>query len=243
MGRDVRRVPLDFDWPQGEVWEGYLAPDRLREDDCSACEGGGYGPEARAVADTFYPHMIEWGNTEKANRLAWHDKLGQAEVDNLVAEGRLRQWVSDDSERGGSWQSVPRTAAEVNAQSRRGGVHDAINRMVLIQFRCERLGITTECPVCQGHGSIEKYPGQRAEAEAWEPTEPPKGEGWQMWETTSEGSPMSPVFATPEELADWLATSGASIFGSNTASREQWFKIITGEDFAHVTIAPGVIVM
>ena len=64
-----------------------------------------------------------------------------------------------------------------------------------------------------------------------------------MWETTSEGSPMSPVFATSEELAAWLADTGASIFGSATADKAQWLKIITGEDFAHVTIAPGVVVM
>ena len=26
MGRELRRVPLDFDWPQGKVWQGYLNP-------------------------------------------------------------------------------------------------------------------------------------------------------------------------------------------------------------------------
>jgi hypothetical protein len=55
----------------------------------------------------------------------------------------------------------------------------------------------------------------------------PAGEGWQMWETTSEGSPISPVFSTPEELATWLAASGASSFGHSTATREQWLRMIT----------------
>jgi hypothetical protein len=31
----------------------------------------------------------------------------------------------------------------------------------------------------------------------------PKGDGWQIWETVSEGSAITPVFATPEELAKW----------------------------------------
>ena len=35
--------------------------------------------------------------------------------------------------------------------------------------------------------------------------EPPKGVGYQCWETTSEGSPISPVFKTPVELYNWLA--------------------------------------
>ena len=86
------------------------------------------------------------------------------------------------------------------------------------------------------------YPGQRAEAEAWEPTDPPTGDGWQLWETTSEGSPSSPVFATAEALADWCET-GATVFGSHRAPRDQWLRIILGDDFAHVEIAPGVIVM
>lgn len=39
--------------------------------------------------------------------------------------------------------------------------------------------------------------------------EPPEGEGWQIWETVSEGSPTSPVFATREELIEHLMTKGA----------------------------------
>jgi hypothetical protein len=50
--------------------------------------------------------------------------------------------------------------------------------------------------------------------------------GWCMYETTSEGTPISPVFATPEELARWLADTGASSFGSSTATYEQWLATI-----------------
>ena len=56
--------------------------------------------------------------------------------------------------------------------------------------------------------------------------DPPAGEGWQMWETVSEGSPMSPVFATPEELAQWLADTGASALADRTATYDQWLKMI-----------------
>jgi hypothetical protein len=44
----------------------------------------------------------------------------------------------------------------------------------------------------------------------------------QMYETTSEGTPISPVMDTPENLARWLADNGASSFGSCTATYEQW---------------------
>jgi len=46
-----------------------------------------------------------------------------------------------------------------------------------------------------------------------------------MYEDTSEGTPISPAFATPEELARWLADNGASSFGSSTATYEQWLSM------------------
>ncbi len=49
-----------------------------------------------------------------------------------------------------------------------------------------------------------------------------------MYEDTSEGTPISPAFATPEELARWLADNGASSFGNSTASYEAWLRIARG---------------
>jgi hypothetical protein len=43
-----------------------------------------------------------------------------------------------------------------------------------------------------------------------------------MYETTSEGTPISPAFRTPEALARWLADTGASAFGNETATYEEW---------------------
>lgn len=43
-----------------------------------------------------------------------------------------------------------------------------------------------------------------------------------MYEDTSEGTPISPPFKTPEELARWLADNNASAFGGMTATYEQW---------------------
>jgi hypothetical protein len=49
-----------------------------------------------------------------------------------------------------------------------------------------------------------------------------------MYENTSEGTPISPAFETPEELARWLADNGASSFGSSTATYEQWLSVARG---------------
>jgi hypothetical protein len=46
-----------------------------------------------------------------------------------------------------------------------------------------------------------------------------------MYETTTEGTPISPAFETPEELAKWLYENEASAFGDSTASYEGWLRV------------------
>jgi hypothetical protein len=36
--------------------------------------------------------------------------------------------------------------------------------------------------------------------------DPPTGEGWQLWETVSEGSPITPVYSTAEGLIDHMCS-------------------------------------
>ena len=46
---------------------------------------------------------------------------------------------------------------------------------------------------------------EQAAYEAWTPTDPPTGEGFQLWENVSEGSPASPVFPTRDALVEWMS--------------------------------------
>ncbi len=48
---------------------------------------------------------------------------------------------------------------------------------------------------------------------------------YQMYESTSEGTPISPVMETLEELARWLADNGANTFASMTATYEEWLTV------------------
>ena len=52
----------------------------------------------------------------------------------------------------------------------------------------------------------------------------------QMYENTTEGTPISPVMETAEELAEWLNKNGATIFANFTISYEEWLAIINGEE-------------
>lgn len=118
MGRDLKRVALDFAWPIGMIWEGYIGPEDV---DCEACSGTG----------------------------------------------------------------------DIGAEP---------------------------CTECAGEGSHRN---------GWVRTDPPDGEGWQLWETTTEGSPQSPVFQTPEELCRWLVENGVSAFGKQQFGYEEWLDVVT----------------
>ncbi|MBI4142641.1 hypothetical protein HY480_02080 [Candidatus Uhrbacteria bacterium] len=100
----------------------------------------------------------------------------------------------------------------------------------MVKARAKRLGVFGECTVCRGRGTLPNPDKAiRRRHRAWKEYEPPTGAGYQLWETTSEGSPISPVFASAEELADWCAEH-ATIFGNEKTSRERWFKMLIGEE-------------
>ena len=51
---------------------------------------------------------------------------------------------------------------------------------------------------------------------------------YQMYENTSEGTPISPVFSTPEEVARYCADHKVSSFADMTATYEQWLAVARG---------------
>jgi hypothetical protein len=60
------------------------------------------------------------------------------------------------------------------------------------------------------HYPYEQYAGSRPTADSHMPDidVPEDRLGWCLYETVSEGTPVTPVFATAAELVDWLATKG-----------------------------------
>ncbi len=168
----------------------------------------------------------------------WCYSLTQDEVDTLCEEGRLNEWTSEWKETpdGMRWvrkEGVPNPTAEVvNEAMQHGMGHDAINCWICVRKRAERLGVYGKCEHCHGKGSVEKYPGQEAEAEAWEREPPPEGPWYQIWETVSEGSPVSPAFENPEDLARWMVAEGNDDSVTNGTSYESWLEFITEKQWA-----------
>ena len=97
------------------------------------------------------------------------------------------------------------------------------------------------CPTCNGEGRVypkvdppafelNRFPSYYANDDCY---------GWQIWETTSEGSPISPVCDSPASLARWLADNRASTFGRMTATYEQWLAMIVGPGSAPSAVVDG----
>lgn len=77
--------------------------------------------------------------------------------------------------------------------------------------------------------SFEDWSGTRPDSRDYMPDWPAERRThFMMYETTSEGTPISPAFATPGELARWLADTRASTFADMTATYEQWLPICQG---------------
>lgn len=239
MGRELKRVPLDFKWAIGQVWKGFLNPYDCIE--CKSCKGQGYNKETQKIADDWYD----------SNRTGarWCDKLTDVEVLALAKSGRLYDLLPNvcfDEERN-VWTTrgkdridcqppeIPSAETVNQFYSNRGfGGHDAINRMICVRARAQSLGVYGHCDYCEGEGVIWQSEEIKKLHEEWESFDPPTGDGFQLWSTTSEGEPMTPVFATLDELCEYCEREEVSVFGYDTATKERW-KEMLDDGFVHKT--------
>jgi hypothetical protein len=88
--------------------------------------------------------------------------------------------------------------------------------------------------------SYSEWAGERPDSNDYMPSFP-EGSAtyYMMYETTSEGTPISPPFETPEQLASWLYKTGASAFADQTASYESWLRVAKGGFACSAVISGG----
>ncbi len=275
MGRKLKRVALDFAWPQNQGWEGYLNPFNKHSVECPDCGGTGSSPTAQHLTNQWYgnapfepkdrgssPFAIDnptvrsraehnvatspgfYGSGERsieceAQRLAdhfnsaWSHHLNSDDVAALVEAGRLYDLTHTWTQNNGWEKKEPAclpSPEEVNVWSLSGIGHDSINQCIVVAAECKRLGISSGCAHCDGEGRTWSPLEGEKQADEWQPIEPPDGPGFQLWETVTEGAPVSPVFATAEELAHWLVAGvGYKLReNDNGTSYEQWLAFIKG---------------
>lgn len=194
MGREVRRVPVDWDWPVGKTWEGFLMPEALGLPKCGTCDGRGYRPTAQWIEGIVHLLLM----------------LGRADLRDLhpwLTGLPIRPPVPPDHEAAVAFTTGLAGRAPFGAMG-----HDAIDSHHALLAVVRAAGLPEDwalCPTCDGNGDV-GTPEQRAAVDAWERTPPPAGDGWQVWETVGEGSPITPVFPTAEALVEHLATVGTT---------------------------------
>lgn len=181
MGREIKRVAKDFNWPLKKVWNGYLNPWYKYNHQCQECRGSGYNKETKKIDEDWYAFdkndYIYLNNGKRYNNSAWQYHITQDEVEALIKNNRLMEFTHRLTKENG-WQKI-------------------------------------EPPI---------RPSAK-EVNDWAIYHP-------MWETTSEGSPLSPPLETPEELAQWLTNNNVRSFGSQVESYEIWLKFICGPKWA-----------
>jgi len=253
MGRTLKRVPLDFAWPIDKLWEGYLNPfgGQCPEEN-KTCFGGytAAGKWLESVCRLI--SLIAEDGAEPRRRGTWPhpylEEFSQAPRFDVPRDvhARIRE-IDDTTERMGELSAwLRRNPRELLPPTKEFTTFaEGLNEGLRIDAMCGSMvswriqksllkaaGVDSEkwgiCPICEGNADD---PAKRAEYEAWKPTEPPKGDGYQLWNTTTEGHPMSPVFASMDELCAWCADN-ATTFASFKASAEEWRQMLDA-DFVH----------
>jgi hypothetical protein len=244
MTRVLKRVPLKFSWEIGKVWKGYINP--IKPNECADCEGTGYNASARALNEKWYnfgnAEYVDLPNGRRYDKKAWHNK--QEDVDALFKAGRLREVIEHlNAQKGVDFfydadktqdieqaESACPTIEQVNDYFINYSIfgHDSYNCYICVKARLAKQGKDTTCKYCAGEGSIYETAEAKQQAEAWEPIEPPTGDGFQLW---GDEYPKSPVFKTLDALCQWCVT-GATTFADHRATKEQW-KSMLGEGMVH----------
>lgn len=247
MGRELKRVALNFAWPLNKVWKGFINPHwkPCPAEETNECHNGytnaGMWLEAitrliamvgSEAADARYaeqfkkrgrtyphPYLSEWSQAprtqipraamekirespEFSDRMkATYAYLEEHPAQLLPLDEEMRDFVS-----------------KLSGEEFEGGMNDiGSTKPYSLKKRLLKLAGFKEkdnwgtCKACGGNAMD---PTAKADFEAWEKEEPPEGEGWQLWETVSEGSPVSMVYATKEDFIEYLMKEGRSREGA-----------------------------
>lgn len=209
MSRKVMRVPLDFNHPLEKVWPGYCSEPLPQ---CTVCDGAGWTAAHRWLSSIAgllgqlgedVPRQFQQG--DRGTMHPYLDRLQNRPTTrwNMDTPHIMPATIRPTADILDFLTAFTGLPADKFTGFLANPDHDIVRAMIRHAGLPENWGW---CPACDGKGT-DGTPEQRKAAEEWTATEPPAGDGWQLWETVSEGSPMTPVFATKEELARHIAST------------------------------------
>jgi len=175
----VKRVPLDFDWPKGYTWHGYVNP-WPGPIECEDCVGTGLNVECQKLLRNFR----RWAPklTDKEASLATQAGISS----NELAQIRNRVWGEVDT------QLIRSYLTEIRAKTT--GIWG-----VCSTCKGQQSVLNPNPAVQQLYTDVNLF-------EEWRPIEPPQGDGWQLWQILADGGyPASAVYRSDAELAKWCS--------------------------------------
>ncbi len=218
MGRVVKRVPMDFGWPLHKVWAGYICP-------------------------WYVPHYHECDRCPKDERYggsSGYSEKGYALVCELREKMDDRTWIPSPEDMpvlkehyGKDYEfETPDEFAKImygrpvcHPGDYRRDFYVSDLSYYIASSIAEREGWELFCSKCKGHGKYwDSKEWEYLATKGWKNIEPPTGDGYQLWETTSEGSPVTPVFSSLEKLAEYCEENSTT-FGSDRATKEEWLQM------------------
>jgi len=131
-----------------EIVNFYFEIERENEE-CGACHGSGYNPATEKISNEWYAH------TRTDGKRGWNESISQVEVDALWEAHRLRDFKEKP------------TAEQVNAWSKNGFGHDAINMWICVEARAKSLGVYGKCEICGGSGRLYTEPAAKLGLVLW----------------------------------------------------------------------------
>lgn len=250
MSRNLKRVPIDFNWPMKQTWKGYLNPYHSQK--CVSCDQTGLNPETLKIDKEWYSFdNSKWIYTtpnRRYNDLAHSYHITESEIEALVKLGRLSDFYGNRmqffDEKKNYWYKMENgkrvktekpifpTPEQVNEWNKIGFGHDGLNKWICVETRARELGVYGLCEFCKGSGEIWQSEKVKRQSDRWKSFNPPIGEGYQLWEDTSEGSPDSPVFETLEELCEWCEDN-ATVFADIRKTKQEWFEMLNENKVMH----------
>jgi hypothetical protein len=221
MGRELKRVPLDFDWPIGKTWKGYDNPHHGK---CPECDGRGNTTSMKALETIAQLLMV--AGEDSLKRPPDFKPTGRCiDIPTYPGSPHKRHYPhpylveASIYDVGDSFHELSTGLA-----GRPPGTfgHDSLDNWAAVKAIIKAAGLDPKvwgvCPACEGYGVP---PAIRAAQEAWQEYEPPTGDGYQLWQSTSEGSPVSPVFDSLDALCSWAAEN-ATVFADIKVSAAEW---------------------
>lgn len=223
MGRELKRVALDFDWPKGKVWKGFINPHykKCPEDGLTCFNGENAAAYYLLQLTEMFAVVASSALKGKTHRYCLTLPYKSEHPEFAVQPKEIRDRFVDLFKKISGSEKDPFMGFQG---------HDLFWKLLDLAGIERKEGPDgknpayewTHCLVCHGEGVD---PAVKKEYDEWKEYEPPKGDGFQLWETTSEGSPISPVFKTLDELCAW-AEKKASTFGDSKTTAAQWKKML-----------------